>query len=100
MKLLSQHSIMSDFVVFFLCINYNFCHFQSFAKALGRPAFLPVPEPILNLLLNRERAMIMTKGQYVIPKRVQEFGFRYKYDNIDEACKEFAHLWPKKHPLK
>ncbi|KAF9803043.1 hypothetical protein SFRURICE_012288 [Spodoptera frugiperda] len=78
--------------------NSDFTH--SFAKALGRPAFLPVPEPILNLLLNRERAMIMTKGQYVIPKRVQEFGFRYKYDNIDEACKEFAHLWPKKHPLK
>ncbi|CAH0694152.1 unnamed protein product [Spodoptera exigua] len=73
---------------------------QSFAKALGRPAFLPVPEPILNMLLNQERAMIMTKGQYVIPKRVQEFGFRYKYENIDDACKEFAHLCPKKHPLQ
>lgn len=72
---------------------------QSFAKALRRPAFLPVPETILNLLLHYERAMIMTKGQYVVPRRVLEYGFKYKYADIDEACKEVAHLWPKKHPL-
>ncbi|XP_063828163.1 epimerase family protein SDR39U1 [Ostrinia nubilalis] len=73
---------------------------QSFAKALRRPAFLPVPETMLDFLLNPERAMIMTKGQHVIPKRVLEYGFKYRYGDIDEACKEFAHLCPKKHPLK
>ena len=61
---------------------------------------LPVPERILNMLLHNERAMIMTKGQYVIPKRVLDFGFKYKYSAIDDACQEFAHLCPKKHPLK
>lgn len=73
---------------------------QSFAKALKRPAIFPMPEPILNFFLNPERAMIMTKGQYVVPKRVLEYGFRYQYPQIDEACQEFAHLCPKQHPLK
>ncbi|KAI8426387.1 hypothetical protein MSG28_005234 [Choristoneura fumiferana] len=73
---------------------------KSFAKALKRPALFPVPETILNFLFNPERAMIMTKGQHVIPKRVQDYGFEYKYSNIDEACKEVAHLFPKKHPLE
>ncbi|XP_062526832.1 epimerase family protein SDR39U1 isoform X1 [Bombyx mori] len=69
---------------------------KSFAKALGRPAFIPVPEAILNFALHPERAMIMTKGQHVIPKRVLEYGFKYRYENINDACKEFAHLFPKK----
>lgn len=73
---------------------------NSFAKALKRPAVVPVPEKILDFLLNPERAMIMTKGQHVVPKRVLEYGFKYQYDNIDKACKEFAHLFPKRHPLK
>ncbi|XP_063892859.1 epimerase family protein SDR39U1-like [Helicoverpa armigera] len=74
---------------------------KSFARALRRPAFFPVPEVILNMVLHEERAMIMTKGQHVVPKRVLEYGFEYKYADIDEACKEFAHLCPpKKQPLK
>ncbi|XP_041987108.1 epimerase family protein SDR39U1 [Aricia agestis] len=68
---------------------------KSFAKALSRPAIIPVPEFSLNLLLNEERAMMLTKGQYVVPKRVLEYGFKYKYDNINDACKEVAHLFPK-----
>ncbi|CAF4908374.1 unnamed protein product [Pieris macdunnoughi] len=69
---------------------------QAFAKALSRPALFPVPEFLLNFLLHEERAMLMTKGQHVTPKRVLEYGFEYKYDNIDAACKECAHLFPKK----
>ncbi|XP_063363713.1 epimerase family protein SDR39U1 [Cydia amplana] len=68
----------------------------SFAKALNRPAFFPVPETILNVLLNPERAMLLTKGQHVTPKRVVELGYSYKYPNLDEACKDVAHLFPKK----
>ncbi|XP_049874010.1 epimerase family protein SDR39U1 [Pectinophora gossypiella] len=69
---------------------------KAFAKALNRPAFLPVPELFLNLLLNPERAMIMTKGQCVVPKKVEDYGFKYKYPHIEDACKEFSHLFPKK----
>ncbi|CAG9561196.1 unnamed protein product [Danaus chrysippus] len=68
---------------------------KSFAKALSRPAFFTVPEFSLNLLLNPERAMMLTKGQYVVPKRTLEYGFQYKYRTIDEACAECAHLFSK-----
>lgn len=43
--------------------------------------------------------MIMTKGQHVIPKRVLDYGFKYNYADINDACQEFAHLCPKQHPL-
>ncbi|XP_011563550.2 epimerase family protein SDR39U1 [Plutella xylostella] len=72
---------------------------KAFARALSRPAIIPVPETILNIALNPERAMIMTKGQNVTPKRVLDYGFKYKYDNIDAACKSVAHLFPQKQPF-
>lgn len=69
---------------------------KAFAKALSRPAIFPVPEFALNFLLNEERAMLLTKGQHVTPKRTLEYGFEYKYPDIDAACAECAHLFPNK----
>ncbi|XP_034831233.1 epimerase family protein SDR39U1 [Maniola hyperantus] len=68
---------------------------KAFAKALSRPAIFPVPEFILNFLLNEERAMLLTKGQHVTPKRTLEYGFKFKYPKIEDACAECAHLFPK-----
>ncbi|XP_023936733.2 epimerase family protein SDR39U1 [Bicyclus anynana] len=68
---------------------------KAFAKSLRRPAIFPVPEFILNMLLNEERAMMLTKGQHVTPKRTMEYGFKYKYPTIEDACGECAHLIPK-----
>ncbi|XP_046614160.1 epimerase family protein SDR39U1 [Neodiprion virginianus] len=63
---------------------------DAFASALWRPAKIPVPEFALALAFNRERAKIMTEGQKVIPKRVLESGFKYKYPTIDLACNDIA----------
>ncbi|XP_047534526.1 epimerase family protein SDR39U1 [Vanessa atalanta] len=68
---------------------------KAFAKALSRPAFFTVPEFVLNILLHKERAMMLTKGQHVTPKRTLEYGFQFKYPNIDAACAECAHLFSK-----
>ncbi|XP_045766250.1 epimerase family protein SDR39U1 [Maniola jurtina] len=68
---------------------------KAFAKALSRPAIFPVPEFVLNFLLNEERAMLLTKGQHVTPKRTLEYGFKFKYPKIEDACAECAHLFPK-----
>ncbi|XP_045450683.1 epimerase family protein SDR39U1 [Melitaea cinxia] len=68
---------------------------KEFAKALSRPAFFPVPEFVLNTLLHKERAMMLTQGQHVTPKRTLEYGFEYKYPTIDLACAECAHLFSK-----
>ncbi|XP_076173473.1 epimerase family protein SDR39U1 isoform X1 [Ptiloglossa arizonensis] len=59
-----------------------------FASTMQRPAFIPVPSIVLNILLNKERAAIMLEGQKVIPKRVRELGFQYQYPDIKSACAE------------
>lgn len=32
----------------------------------------------------------MLEGQKVIPKRVTELGFQYRYPNIEDACKQLV----------
>uniref|UniRef100_A0A146MAQ1 Epimerase family protein SDR39U1 n=1 Tax=Lygus hesperus TaxID=30085 RepID=A0A146MAQ1_LYGHE len=73
---------------------------RSFATVLSRPAFFRVPQFALNLLFSEERAKIMTMGQRVCPKRVQELGFQYEYPDIDSALKSVSHLlYSKKKPF-
>ncbi|XP_045464568.1 epimerase family protein SDR39U1 [Harmonia axyridis] len=63
---------------------------EAFAKAMRRPNFFPVPEMMLNIMLGRDRASMLTKGQKVFPKRVLDKGFTYKFPNIEDACKEIV----------
>ncbi|XP_008543283.1 epimerase family protein SDR39U1 [Microplitis demolitor] len=65
---------------------------KAFAKAMWRPAFIPLPEFAVNLIFSSERAKIMIEGQKVIPKRVLEYGFEYSYSDINEACQQFADI--------
>lgn len=69
---------------------------RQFAKAFGaslwRPALIPLPGMAVNLLFGPERATMLTRGQKVIPKRVLELGFTYKFPDIRSACKELAPL--------
>lgn len=60
---------------------------QAFARALWRPAIFPMPKLVLNAAFSPERAKIMTEGQKVIPKRALELGFKFKYEDIESACK-------------
>ncbi|KAK9885770.1 hypothetical protein WA026_013640 [Henosepilachna vigintioctopunctata] len=61
---------------------------KAFANAMNRPSLIPVPEFMLNIILGRDRATMLTKGQKVLPRRVIDMGFTYKYPSIDEACRE------------
>jgi len=65
---------------------------DAFAGALGRPAFFPLPEFVWNFVFGEERAVMITKGQQVEPKRTLESGYRFLYPTIESACKEFSHL--------
>jgi len=65
---------------------------DAFAGALGRPAFFPLPEFVWNFVFGEERAVMITKGQRVEPKRTLESGYRFLYPTIESACKEFSHL--------
>ncbi|XP_058821788.1 epimerase family protein SDR39U1 [Topomyia yanbarensis] len=74
-----------------LITNYDFT--KAFASALVRPAIFPLPEFVLNLIFGNERAVLLTKGAKVIPKRTMEVGFQYQYPDIRSACKNVARLF-------
>ncbi|EAT45709.1 AAEL003019-PA [Aedes aegypti] len=67
---------------------------KAFASALIRPAFFPLPEFVLNLIFDKERAALLTQGAKVVPKRPQELGYKYQFPDIRSACKDVARLFP------
>jgi uncharacterized protein (TIGR01777 family) len=60
---------------------------RALGRALHRPAVLPVPAFALRSLYG-EMAEIVTTGQRVIPKRLQELGYAFRYADIDGALRD------------
>lgn len=67
--------------------NYTFT--KTFGKVLNRPTFFTVPEFVLKLIFS-EGAKVLSDGQSAIPKRLLEFGFKFRYKNIEECLKEIC----------
>lgn len=67
--------------------NYTFT--KTFGKVLNRPTFFTVPEFVLKLIFS-EGAKVLSDGQSAIPKRLLEFGFEFKYKNIEKCLKEIC----------
>lgn len=61
-------------------------------KALWRPAVVPLPAAAVRLAFGETRARMMVEGQRVLPRRPLQLGFRYRYPDIESACKEVARL--------
>ncbi|MEX1220802.1 MAG: TIGR01777 family oxidoreductase [Idiomarina sp.] len=59
---------------------------QSLARAMGKPHFMRVPAWVLKLALGDMSQMLLT-GQAVLPQRLQEAGFRFRYPAIKDALK-------------
>ena len=61
---------------------------KAFTKELGRAirrsAIFTMPEWVLVLMLG-ESAQLLTKGQAMIPKRLQDAGFTFAYPNVRKA---------------
>ncbi len=57
------------------------------AKALNRPAFLPVPAAALILIFG-EGASVLLDGQRVLPKKAELNKFIFKYPDIDRALSQ------------
>lgn len=62
---------------------------SALARALHRPAFLPVPEFAMNLVFG-EGAVIVVDGQCVLPTRTLATGYTFTYPTIDGACAAIA----------
>ncbi|MDX2255423.1 MAG: TIGR01777 family oxidoreductase [Pseudanabaenaceae cyanobacterium bins.39] len=54
------------------------------AKAVKRPAFLPVPAAALILVFG-EGATVLLDGQKVLPQAAQNYQFKFQYPEIDAA---------------
>lgn len=82
-----------DFYCLMLQVITNQEFTVAFSRAMWRPAVIPLPESVVDLLFGKERAKIMTQGQIVTPKRVLESNFQYKYPDIISACKEVSKMF-------
>ena len=62
---------------------------KEFTKTLGRvlkrPAIAPMPENIVKILFGQMGDELMIQGQPVIPQKLQQQGFQFKYDDLHSA---------------
>ncbi|XP_076151885.1 epimerase family protein SDR39U1 [Alosa pseudoharengus] len=68
--------------------NYEFT--KQLGSIMRRPTIIPVPGFALDCLLGTERAVILTQGQKVVPKRTLEAGFQYQYPDLTTALQEIV----------
>ncbi|WP_042224993.1 TIGR01777 family oxidoreductase [Oceanobacillus manasiensis] len=57
------------------------------ASVMHRPYWFPVPSSMIHLVIG-EMAQLITKGQYVLPKKAQTHGFQFSYPHLREAINE------------
>jgi uncharacterized protein (TIGR01777 family) len=60
---------------------------QTFGKVLHRPTILPVPEFAIKLMFGEMGETILLQGARVLPKRLTENGFEFKFTNLEQAMK-------------
>lgn len=63
----------------------EFC--KAMGRAMGRPSWAPVPGFALQILLGEMSTMLLG-GQKVVPKKLQEAGYRFKFPQLDVALRD------------
>jgi uncharacterized protein (TIGR01777 family) len=65
---------------------------RAFSKALGRavnrPAVMPVPGLVLDVKFGREFGRVLRGGQRVLPRRTQGLGYRFRFEDVDDALRD------------
>ena len=64
---------------------------KSLAKALKRPLFLKTPGLVVKILFGEMGDNLLLKGQRVLPKRLNELGFKFTYPKIEHVLSEEFH---------
>jgi hypothetical protein len=62
---------------------------DSLGKVLGRPSFFRVPGFVLKTAAG-EFGEVLLKGQYVVPKRLLDMGFSFRYPELEGALRDLA----------
>jgi uncharacterized protein (TIGR01777 family) len=66
----------------FPCTNAEFA--EKLGKVLKQPAWLTVP-PLALKALYGEGASVLLEGQHVVPEKLQQAGFRFRYPTVQNA---------------
>lgn len=61
---------------------------QILSKTLNRPLLFKTPKFVVKLLFGEMGTELLLKGQRVLPKRLEELGFKFYYANIADALRE------------
>lgn len=56
------------------------------AKQLNRPHYFPVPSMLLRLMLG-EMSMLLLEGQQVVPQKLQDHRYTFRYPELTDAIK-------------
>ncbi len=59
-------------------------------KAMHRPAFVPAPAPALRLLLGGMADELLLTSQRVVPRRLLEEGYAFRYPDAEAALRELV----------
>ena len=60
---------------------------RAIGRVLGRPAFLPVPAFAMHLAFG-EVATVVLDGQRVLPRRLLDLGFHFRFPDADSALRD------------
>lgn len=60
---------------------------QALGRVLGRPTFMTAPAFMLRLILGEFGEVLLT-GQKVLPRRLQDAGFEFRFPGIDQALQD------------
>lgn len=70
------------------CTSPNTKRMRHFGKVIGqalnRPHWLPVPSLMMKLAMG-ERSQLVLEGQYVVPEKLLQAGFEFKFVSLEEA---------------
>jgi uncharacterized protein (TIGR01777 family) len=59
---------------------------QTLGKVMGRPSFIPVPEFAFRTAFG-EVSTVVVDGQRVIPERLQDLGYQFKFPELEPAIR-------------
>lgn len=65
--------------------NYEFT--KTLGKVLNRPTFFSVPEFAIKMMFGEMGENLLLKGCRVVPKRLQELGYKFKFEDLEAALK-------------
>ncbi len=60
---------------------------QTIGKVMGRPSFIPVPEFAFRTMFG-EVSTVVVDGQRVVPKRLEELGYQFKFPVLEPAIRD------------